>query len=219
MSSTEDVDRPAGTVALWRRPAKRGPATPLLVLLHGRGADETDLIDLAPLLPAHFAYVSVRAPVPVEGGGYTWFENRGPARPIARSVRSTVDAFRNWADGPALDGYAREKTYLLGFSAGMMMAGALLLDDPQRFAGGVLLSGALAFDTPVPATPQRLAGVPLFYGFGTLDEVIPPELAARSTAYLRDKSGADLTLREYRIGHSISRTEIDAIKVWLNERA
>ncbi len=199
---------------LWRRPAKHGASTPLVVLLHGRGADETDLIDLAPLLPPAFAYASVRAPVAVEGGGYTWFENRGPARPLARSVRTSVDAFRAWLDGLA-PGNERPRTYLLGFSAGMMMAGALLLDDPARFAGAVLLSGALAFDTPIPVTAQRLAGVPVFYGFGSLDEVIPAELATRTTAYLRDESGADVTLREYPHGHSISRSEINDISAWL----
>jgi len=204
---------------LWRRPAKHGASTPLVVLLHGRGADETDLIDLAPLLPPAFAYASVRAPVALEDGGYTWFENRGPARPLARSVRSSVDAFRAWLDEVEPAGNDRPRTYLLGFSAGMMMAGALLLDEPTRFAGAVLLSGALAFDTAIPVTPQRLAGVPVFYGTGSLDEVIPVELATRTTAYLRDKSGAELTLREYPHGHSISRTEIGDIKAWLDARA
>jgi phospholipase/carboxylesterase len=204
---------------LWRRPAKRGASTPLVVLLHGRGADETDLIDLAPLLPPAFAFASVRAPVAVEGGGYTWFENRGPARPLARSVRTSVDAFRTWLDGLEPPGNDRPRTYLLGFSAGMMMAGALLLDDPARFAGAVLLSGALAFDTPIPVTPQRLADVPVFYGIGSLDEVIPAELAARTTAYLRDKSGAALTMREYPHGHSISRTEISDVRAWFDAHA
>ena len=209
---------PTPTV-VWRRPAKRGPTTPLVVLLHGRGADEHDLIDLAPLLPAHVAYASVRAPVAVDGGGYTWFENRGPARPIGASVRASVDDFRTWLDGPDAGAYAPTRTYLLGFSVGMMMAGALLLDDPQRFGGAVLLSGALAFDTPIAVAPDRLAGVPVFYGYGSLDEVIPPELAARTMAYLREKSGADLTLHEYRAGHTIVRSEIDDIRDWLERRA
>ena len=42
-------------IVVWRRPAKRGPATPLVVLLHGRGADEHDLIDLAGELPRSYA--------------------------------------------------------------------------------------------------------------------------------------------------------------------
>jgi phospholipase/carboxylesterase len=159
----------------------------------------------------------VRAFVPAEGG-FTWFENRGPARPIGRSVRSSVDQLRAWLDGPEAGAFEREGTYLLGFSAGMMMAGALLLDDPRRFAGGVLLSGALAFDSPIPAKSQGLAGVPVFYGFGSLDDVIPAQLTARTMSYLRDKSGAELTIRAYAHGHTISRTEIGDIKAWLNER-
>ena len=46
------------------------------------------------------------------------------------------------------------------------MAGALLLDEPQRFAGAVLLSGALPFDCGIAADPGRLQGIPVFYGRG-----------------------------------------------------
>jgi phospholipase/carboxylesterase len=177
-------------------------------LLHGRGADEHDLIGLSRTLPAQFAYVSPRAPVPVEGGGFTWFENRGPARPLARSVLASVREVRAWLDGPETASYARARTYLFGFSAGMMMAGALLLDAPERFAGAVLLSGALALDAGSPAEPQRLRGLPLFCGRGTLDEVI------RTDAYLSQRSGAALTFRSYDHGHSISPPEVRDIRAW-----
>src|SRR5271170_2240615 len=109
-------------VVLWRRPAKRGASTPLLILLHGRGADEHDLIDLAAELPAHFAYASLRAPLAFPGAGYRWCEDRGPGRPVPESLQSAVEGIRAWADGPATAEYAREHTFVLGFSQGMMMA-------------------------------------------------------------------------------------------------
>jgi phospholipase/carboxylesterase len=185
-------------VVAWRRPTKSGPATPLVVLLHGRGADEYDLLDIANFLPRAYTYASVRAPVPVEGGGYTWFENRGVARPIPRSIASSTAAFRAWLDDPAI-GCATQTCYLVGFSAGMMMAAALALDDPSRFAGAVLLSGAIAF-----------------YGRGTLDDVIPHDLVSQTDAYLRGRSGASLTFREYPHGHSISRAELEDIATWFD---
>ncbi len=197
-------------VIVWRRPPKRGASTPLVVFLHGRGADETDLIDLAALLPRTYEYASVRAPVPVDGGGYTWFENRGPARPIASSVRQSVDDLRLW-----LDTVARGRPcYLFGFSAGMMMAAALLLDAPQSYAGAVLLSGAIAFDTSIPVASGRLAGVRVFYGRGSLDAVIPADLVRRTALYLREASGAVLTEREYPHDHSISNREMSDIAEW-----
>jgi phospholipase/carboxylesterase len=197
-------------VVVWRRPPKRGANTPLVVFLHGRGADENDLIDLAAMLPRSYEYASVRAPVPVDGGGYTWFENRGPARPIASSVRRTVDDVRLWIDTVAND----RPCYLFGFSAGMMMAAALALDGPERYAGAILLSGAIAFDAGLPARRGQLAGMRIFYGRGSRDVVIPPDLVRRTTLYLRESSGALLTDREYPHDHSISNREMADIAEW-----
>jgi phospholipase/carboxylesterase len=204
-------------IVLWRRPAKRGPHTPLVVFLHGRGADEHDLIDLSNMLPKAFAFASVRGFVDLPEGGYTWFENRGPARPIPASVRTSVARMRAWLDAPGTT-VPGAPCYLLGFSAGMMMAGALVLDDPARFSGVVLLSGALAFDAGIPTDARRLEALPVFHGHGTLDDVIPRELALRTAAYLETESGADLTSRRYPIAHSISHREIGDIAAWLEGR-
>jgi len=211
LAAKEAVMQPT---VVWRRPAKRGPSTPLVVLLHGRGADENDLIGIADMLPGTYAYASVRAPVSLAEGGYTWFENSGAARPIAASLRASVAMLRAWLDGAEVAQFNRERTYVLGFSAGMMMSGALLLDDPARFAGAVLLSGAIPFDAGIDAPAQHLAGKPIFYGRGALDDVIPRELVMQSERYLREKSGAKLTFREYPIGHSISETELEDIADW-----
>ena len=203
--------------AVWRRPAKRGGSTPLVVMLHGRGADENDLIDLAADLPRGFAYASLRGPVALPEGGFRWFEDRGLGRPIAQSLQSTVEMIRTWIDSPAVAEYDRNRTYVLGFSQGMMTAGALILDDPTRFAGAVLLSGALALDTGA-ATPGRLAGVPVFTGHGSADTVIPPERVLQTLQYLRERSGAALTEHTYPRDHSIARREIGDISAWLEER-
>ncbi len=65
----------------WRKAqgadAKRPP---LLVLLHGRGADEDDLFALAPAIDSHIAVAAVRAPLPTDEGGYTGSESRLPGR-------------------------------------------------------------------------------------------------------------------------------------------
>ena len=79
---------------VWRRPAKRGPATPLVVLLHGRGADERDLIDLAADLPRTYAYASLRGPLELPEGGFRWFEDRGVGRPIANGRAYILDGQR-----------------------------------------------------------------------------------------------------------------------------
>jgi len=199
----------------WRRPVKSSAHTPLVVLLHGRGADEHDLLTVIDRLPRNFAYTSIRGLVRVEDGGYTWFENRGIARPIAKSVRESVVVLRAWLDEVAP---LPQRCFLLGFSAGMMMAGALILSDPARYAGAILLSGALPFDAGIPTEAGTLAALPIFYGRGLNDDVIPAPLVAQSEVYLRERSGAELTLREYPNAHTISRREIQDIADWLGER-
>ena len=210
-----DVSAP---VVAWRRPAKRGPQTPLVVFLHGLGADECDLIDLARSLPPHYAYASLRAPYAHDEGGYHWFIDRGLGRPTAASVKSSIAYVRAWLDGPDAATYNRQRTYVLGFSAGTIMAGALILNDPARFAGAVLLSGLIAFDAGVDTAPNRLSGLPVFYAHGSEDAVVPADLVARSARYLRSASGAVLTEQMYPHGHSISNRELADIRAWFDER-
>ncbi len=203
-------------IAAWRRPRKSGAHTPLVVLLHGRGADEHDLLDLADHLPREFTYASVRGPIAMSDGGFTWFENDGIARPVRASLEASVAAIRAWLDAPQTS-HPSQRCYVLGFSAGMMMAGALVLAEPRRFAGAILLSGALFTGDP-NMTAGRLTGVPIFYGSGSADDVIPAELVARTEAYLRESSGAELSARTYPHGHAISHAETVDIATWFRER-
>lgn len=85
------------------RAGSADPAAPLVVLLHGRGSSEADIIGLADALPSGPAYAAVRAPI-AEGGGYAWFANRGIGRPVAESLRATMDWFRAWLDAETPSG-------------------------------------------------------------------------------------------------------------------
>ncbi|MFJ6281157.1 alpha/beta hydrolase [Arthrobacter subterraneus] len=187
---------------------------PLVVLLHGRGADEAGIIGLADHLPSGASYAAVRAPIPA-GGGYAWFANRGIGRPVAESLRETMDWFREWLAGVAPEG---RSVLLLGFSGGAAFAGGLLLDAPERFAGGAILYGALPFDAGVPVTPARLAGVPVFVAQGDADTVIPAELLERTWDYLLGDSGAPTYARRDAGGHSLSPQTVDELGGWVAER-
>ena len=119
------------------------------MLLHGRGSHEREILALADHLPAGPPYAAVRAPI-AEGGGYAWFANRGIGRPVAESLRATMDWFRGWLDDVAPAG---RPVVLVGFSGGAAFAGGLVLDDPARYAGAAILYGTLPFDAGVPSTP------------------------------------------------------------------
>jgi phospholipase/carboxylesterase len=196
---------PSDLTVLWSAEPGARAGTHLVVGLHGRGSDETAFRSLDGLLPGGTTVAAVRAPI-AEGGGWAWFANRGIGRPIAESIAGTAAALFRWLD-EVRDEFA--SVSLFGFSGGTAMAGGLLLAEPHRFASAVLLAGTLPWDAGLPEEPQRLAGVPVFYGRGALDIVIPIELVARTLAWLRTESGARLTEREYPdLAHTISRDEM-----------
>jgi phospholipase/carboxylesterase len=190
------------------------PAAPLVVLLHGRGSHEREIIALADHLPDGPAYAAVRAPI-AEGGGYAWFANRGIGRPVAESLRATMDWFRSWLDDAAP---AARPDVLLGFSGGAAFAGGLLLDDPDLYAGGAIHYGTLPFDAGVPTTPARLAGVPVVVAQGEYDAVIPRELLDRTWSYLLGESGAPTIARRDPVGHGIAPEVLATVAGWLAER-
>jgi phospholipase/carboxylesterase len=188
----------------------------LVVLLHGRGASEHDLLPIADALPPAYAFVALRGPLAMDFGGYTWFENHGLGRPVGESLRASVDLVQSWLDELDADRYDPERIVLLGFSAGMLMASALLIDRPERFRAAVLLSGTLPWDNgTIEASAGRFADIPIFYARGEYDDVIPLDLVARSVAYLENDSGAALTARLYPIDHAISDEELQDIARWL----
>jgi len=176
------------------------PAAPLVVLLHGRGSNEKDIVGLASHLAQGPAYAAVRAPI-AEGGGYAWFANRGIGRPVAESLAQTMEWFRTWLDGVAPAG---RPVILVGFSGGAAFAGGLLLQDPQRFDGAAILHGTLPFDAGVPVSPARLTGVPVFVAHGDQDSVIPRELLDRTWTYLLGDSGAPACARRDPGGHVLT---------------
>lgn len=196
--------------------AERGSGDgPLVVLLHGRGSRESEIIDLAQHLPTELSYAAVRAPI-AEGSGFAWFANRGIGRPVVSSLRAAMDWFRGWLDGVAPDG---RPVLLVGFSGGAAFAGGLVLDDPQRFAGAAVLYGTLPFDAGVPTSAARLAGLPAFVAQGEDDHVIPRELLDRTWAYLTGESGAPTIAMRPAGGHGITPEVLANLAGWLRERA
>ena len=190
------------------------PAAPLVVLLHGRGSSEQEIIALADHLPSGPAYTAVRAPI-AEGGGYAWFANRGIGRPVAESLAASMAWFRTWLDTVAPAG---RPVVLLGFSGGAAFAGGLALADPQRFSGAAILYGTLPFDAGVPVTPARLAGLPVFVAQGDQDKVIPPELLDRTWRYLLADSAAPAYARRDPGGHQIGGQTLGELGGWIHER-
>jgi len=190
------------------------PATPLVVLLHGRGSDERQILTLAGHLPEGPAYAAVRAPI-AEGGGYAWFANRGIGRPVAESLAETTAWFTTWLDEVAPMG---RPVVLVGFSGGAAFAGGLLLQDPTRYAGVAVLYGTLPFDAGLPVTPGGLEGAHTFVAQGDQDHVIPRELLDRTWEHLTAGSGATTRSRRDPGGHGITVETLAELGDWITER-
>ena len=186
------------------------PQAPLVVLLHGRGSHEGDIIGLADHLPTGPEYAAVRAPI-AEGGGFAWFANRGIGRPVAESLAETMDWFRTWLDEMAVG----RRVLLVGFSGGAAFAGGLVLSDPQRFAGAAILYGTLPFDAGLETPPGALTGMHAFVAQGDADFVIPRELLDRTWTYLTEGSGATTTTRRDPGGHGLTAETVGALGEWI----
>jgi phospholipase/carboxylesterase len=195
---------------LWRRGAGAKRRGPLIVILHGNGADESNLFPLGDLFPADATIAAPRGPIPSEGG-FRWYAAHDIGRPIAASLAESIARLETWLDAQRA---TAGSVWLVGFSAGAVMAGALALRAPQRYAGIAMMHGPLPFDAGLPLEHDRLAGSEMFYGYGSADAVIPAELMQRSIAWARDESGANAVIREYRAAHEIPLAEARDLARW-----
>ena len=199
-------------IPVYRRLGSDDPAAPMVVLLHGRGADETSMLPLVDRLPTGPQYVLLRAPLPA-GDGWTWFENRGLGRPVPESLAGTIAWFRAWLDSVAVPECL---VVPVGFSGGAAFAGGVVLSDPSRFRGLAMICGTLPWDAGVPIEAGALAGLDAFCAVAEQDEVMPAELMDRTRAYFEQDTGARrVTLHRDPGGHEISEATARLLATWL----
>lgn len=198
-------------------------ASPAVVVLHGRGASERDLLPLVQTFPGELAAVSFRAPEPL-GPGYTWYEfelDRGDlhtSQPVESDFRSSLDLVTESVSN-ALEVYDLDPSRLglLGFSQGAIMSFALLLEAPDRYAWCAGLHGYLAA-SHADLAPAGVEHKPVFVAAGRYDDVIPPERARRAADRFRE-IGASVTFRTYDAGHGVGRDELSDLASWVRSNA
>ncbi|MFQ5954656.1 MAG: alpha/beta hydrolase [Kiloniellales bacterium] len=195
-------------------PASGGQARRLIILLHGIGADGSDLIALAPQLARVLpdaAFVSPNAPFPCDMApfGYQWFslQDRTPAMMLA-GVRAAAPILDGFIDD-ALDGYglADRDLALVGFSQGTIMSLYVAPRRERPCAGVVGYSGALIGARDWPAEVRSRPPVLLVHG--DADPVMPFGAMARAAEELRR---ADIKVEAHRrpgLGHGIDPTGLE----------
>ena len=212
----EDVSGDAlGFIHRYIPPAAEGELAggTTLVLLHGTGGDEDDLLPLGRALLPGAGMISPRGKV-LERGAPRFF------RRLAEGVFDQEDlAHRTGELGDFIE--SAVKTYELesdgvvavGFSNGANIAASLLLRRPGLLRGAVLLSPMMPFE---PEHVPDLKGTSVFIGAGRADPIIPAATAERLAEFLRH-AGADVTLHWEPGGHAITQREVDAARQWIEQ--
>jgi len=204
-------------------PAGPGPF-PTIVALHGWGASAHDLFGLAPHLHGGEALVLCpQGPLAFDVGGglagHGWFPLSGGGSFDRAGFEEGLGLLRGFVDA-AIETYPveRRKLVLAGFSQGGVMAYALGLQDPGRFAGIAALSSWLpgVMADAIPKQPE-LEGLPVLVQHGTQDPMIGIERAHESREALL-RLGVGLSYHEYEMGHEIRPESLRDLLVWLEEK-
>jgi phospholipase/carboxylesterase len=176
--------------------------TPPLLLLHGTGGDENDLIGLGRMVAPDAALLSPRGRV-LEGGVPRFF------RRLAEGVFDEDDVKRRANElgdfiGEARAAYGLTAPVAFGFSNGANIAAATLLLRPETLAGVVLIRAMVPLSHPPAA---NLAGKSVLILSGSMDPMVPAANADRLAAILQG-AGADVQHRTLPAGHGLSQADI-----------
>jgi phospholipase/carboxylesterase/glyoxalase family protein len=198
-----------GFVHVYQPPAAAG--APILLLLHGTGGDEHDLLPLAPLIAPNAGVLSPRGKV-LERGMPRFFKRLAHGVFDLEDLRLRTEELATFVAAAAAHyGFARHDVVAVGFSNGANIAASLLLLHPTTLARAVLFSAMPPIE---PEAPPDLRGVSVYMTGGRRDTMIEPEQTQRLATLLQE-AGAAVTLRWNSGGHEITRDDIDGSREWL----
>jgi len=195
---------------VWSKPEPERAGTPLLVMLHGYGTDETRMADLFASLPPEFTCAALRGPK-VIGDDYGWFlldyfltHDFADVITATNSVFSWIDTVRG----------QHSSVSLLGYSQGMAMASTLLRLRPEAFRAVVGLSGFVLDNELLAMSESFETRPPFFWGRDKADPVINEDATAHTEEWL--ERNTQLTARSYPgMGHAISPAELVDVGAFL----
>ena len=197
-----------------------GEATGLLVLHHGRGADERDLLGLADVLDPRrrLHVVSPRAPLTLPGSpGYHWYVVPRVGYPDPDTFRSAYGALASFHDDLwERTGIPPERTVLGGFSMGSVMSYSLGLAGERPAPAGILaFSGFVPVVEGWEASPADRQGLRAFVAHGRRDPIMAVDFARRARELL-EGGGLEVEYHESDAGHHIDPAHVEPAVAWLD---
>jgi len=190
------------------------PGAPTLLLLHGTGGDENDLVPVARELMPDAAILSPRGKVRENGlprffrrlaeGVFDLDDLRFRANELADFVVAAAERYA----------FDQARVIAVGFSNGANIASSVLLLRPGVLGGAVLFRGQVPL---VPDTPPNLPATPVLLSNGRADPLVAPAESERLVALLRS-AGAEVTLMWQPGGHNLTIEDLAHGRAWLQEK-
>lgn len=191
----------------------KDPAAPTLLLLHGTGGDENDLLPLGRQLGARGALLSPRGQV-LEGGMNRWFRRLAEGVFDVEDVAGRAGQLARFVTAAAREyGFAPDRVVAVGFSNGANIAAAVLLLHPSVLRGAVLFSSMLPLEPP---SRPDLPHAAVYMAQGRVDPMAPPEQAERLAQVLSD-AGASVTLDWHDSGHRVGPAQLGPATTWFTK--
>ena len=189
------------------------PTAPPLLLLHGTGGDEHELLTTGHSLSPGSALLSPRGDVS-EHGNLRFFRRLAEGVFDYADVDQRTHALADFVAGAAARyGFDASRLTALGFSNGANLAASMLLLRPESLAAAILLRPMVVLD---PKQLPALTGKRLLISSGTQDPIVPPDHPPRLAEIFR-RAGAHVTLHTYAAGHGLGPPDFAAARRWLEE--
>jgi predicted esterase len=188
-----------------------GTSNRTLLLLHGTGGNERDLIALGRELDPNAALLSPRGKV-LENGMPRFFRRLTEGVFDLEDLKYRTNELADFVTAAAQHyGFATNQLVAVGYSNGANIAASMLLLRPQVLPIAILFRAMLPL---IPEAPPNLLAVRVWIGAGTHDPIIPASETKRLAELLRS-AGADVTIRFLEGGHELTRDDLDAAREWL----
>jgi phospholipase/carboxylesterase len=191
-------------------PATR-PSLPPLLMLHGTGGDENDLLPLGARLSPGAALLSPRGKV-LENGMPRFFRRMAEGVFDVQDIKARAGELAQFIR-EAAKAYGIDAPIAVGFSNGANIAAALLFLSPDVLRGGVLIRAMLPFE---PESPPRLNSKPVLMLSGARDPIMPPAAVERLAAVLA-ATGAAFTRKVLPAGHNLTPDDLSIAAQWLEQ--
>lgn len=187
------------------------PGRPPLLLLHGTGGNEDNLLPFGSMIAPGAALLSPRGKV-MESGMPRFFRRLREGIFDEADVRRRANELADFV-ADARDAYGLTAPVAVGFSNGANIAAAILQLRPEALAGAALVRAMVPLQQP-PAVD--LTGKPVLILSGALDPIVPAENAARLVSLLRD-AGALVQHEVLPTGHGLSQADVGLTKAWIDK--